>query len=260
MGILHIEFPVYFSMLTNPLETITNPVKLAEASPELVKAVQQRLNVAVDGIPGPITMDAFRRFKQQCFLSDPDWLGPTTARKLLKTSILVTQDQATAIFGRSPSVEQMADLNSCLVRFEINTPARIRAFCSQIAHETAGLKFLKELASGDAYELRKDLGNLKPGWGRLYKGGGALQTTGRYNYERLCKETGDPKVLELGASYVASYYPFTSAAVWWRDNSMNSLCDRGASVEQITRRVNGGKNGLSDRIMYYNRACQVIKG
>lgn len=73
-------------MPANPLETLTSPIKLVEATPELVKAVQQLLGVAADGIPGPKTLEAFRRFKQQYFLSDPDWLGSTTAKKLLELS------------------------------------------------------------------------------------------------------------------------------------------------------------------------------
>ena len=175
-----------------------------------------------------------------------------------KPTELITGSQAAAIFSRMPSPKQLADLNSCLVRFDINTPARIRAFTSQAAHETCGLRYLRELASGEAYEGRRDLGNIKPGWGRLYRGGGVLQTTGRYNYEKLFKEVGDPKILELGADYVAEYYPFTSGGVWWRDNQMNALVDSGATVEQITKRVNGGQNGILDRKRYYAIACKVI--
>ncbi|CDM94098.1 putative chitinase (fragment) [Limnospira indica PCC 8005] len=49
-----------------------------------------------------------------------------------------------------------------------------------------------------------------------------------------------------GCDYMAEHYPFTSAGFWWHNNRMNELCDRGATVEEITLRVNGGYNGLED--------------
>jgi predicted chitinase len=62
-----------------------------------------------------------------------------------------------------------------------------------------------------------------------------------------------------GCDYVASKYPFCSAGYWWNLNDMNTLCDRpDVNVEKVTRRVNGGVNGLKDRIEYYKKACEVI--
>ena len=61
-----------------------------------------------------------------------------------------------------------------------------------------------------------------------------------------------------GVDYVAAEYPFTSAGVWWEMNYMNDLIDGGATVEQVTRRVNGGYNGLEDRKHYYLRCTEVI--
>jgi len=114
------------------------------------------------------------------------------------------------------------------------------------------------LASGEDYEGRDDLGNTQPGDGPKYKGAGYLQTTGRHNYQRLADYLGDPKVME-GVDYVSSTYPFTAAGFWWNDNSMNALIDKGASVIDITKRVNGGTNGLEDRQNYYNKTLEVIK-
>ena len=68
---------------------------------------------------------------------------------------------------------------------------------------------------------------------------------------------GDPRIME-GVDYVADTYPFTSAGFWWHNNRMNDLCDSGATVTQVTRRVNGGYNGLDDRKMYYARCETVI--
>lgn len=155
--------------------------------------------------------------------------------------------------------DELKDLNRCLAKFQINTPQRIRHFMAQIAHESGGLKWLKELASGDDYEGRKDLGNIYPGDGRKYKGAGAIQLTGRANYQALSAYLSDADVMK-GVDYVADVYPFTSAGFWWHNNAMNSLCDRpDVTVEAVTLRVNGGTKGLADRIKYYSKACEVIK-
>lgn len=174
---------------------------------------------------------------------------------------LVSPDQATAIFGRTPTKTQIDDLNSCLSLFSINTPSRIRHFLAQVAHESGALRWMLELASGDAYEGRPDLGNLQTGDGPRFKGAGALQITGRYNYQRLSDFLKDKDVM-LGAEYVAVKYPFTSAGFWWHTNAINSFVDNGASCRQISAKVNGKDpaNGLADREEYYRKAVGVIGG
>jgi len=172
---------------------------------------------------------------------------------------LVTLAQAAAVFTRSPSASQLADLNACLTRFNINTPARIRHFLAQVAHESGGLRWMLELASGDAYEGRQDLGNTRAGDGRRFKGAGAIQLTGRYNYQRFADYIKDPDVMD-GAAYVSVRYPFTSAGFWWHLNAINAFVDQGASCRQVSVKVNGRDpaNGLADREAYFARAVAVI--
>ena len=172
---------------------------------------------------------------------------------------LVTMAQAAAVFTRSPSASQLADLNSCLRRFAINTPARIRHFLAQVGHESGGLRWMLELASGDAYEGRQDLGNTRAGDGRRFKGAGAIQLTGRYNYQRFADYIKDPDVMD-GASYVSIRYPFTSAGFWWHLNAINAFVDQGASCRQVSAKVNGRDpaNGLADRETYFARAVAAI--
>jgi len=174
-----------------------------------------------------------------------------------KPKQLITMQQANAIFGKAPLVKQFWDLNACLNRFEINTNLRLKHFLAQIAHESGGLRWMQELATGDAYEWRRDLGNVKPGDGRKYKGAGAIQLTGRANYKAFADFMNDQKIMQ-GSEFVAAEYPFTSAGFWWMDSGMNALVDSGANVEAVTLRVNGGRNGLSDRIAYYQKATQVL--
>lgn len=172
---------------------------------------------------------------------------------------LVSIHQAAAVFGRMPSKAQVDDLNACLRRFSINTPPRIRHFLAQVAHESGGLRWMMELASGDAYEGRKDLGNTQAGDGPKFKGAGALQLTGRYNYQRLSDFLGDGDVM-LGCQYVANTYPFTSAGFWWHLNAINSFVDNGASCRQVSAKVNGRDpaNNLDEREAYFQKATQAI--
>ena len=167
----------------------------------------------------------------------------------------LTKVQADAIYGNELYDKEYTDLISCLNRYDITTKQRMRHFLSQTAHESGGLKWLKELDSGHYLEWRTDLGNTQPGDGPKFKGAGVLQLTGRANYQKLANAVNDPKVMEIGCPYVAENYPMTSAGVWWQANDMNALCDRpDVTVRDVTLRVNGGTNGLSDRIHYYEKA------
>jgi predicted chitinase len=174
-------------------------------------------------------------------------------------TLSIAKHQAASIFGNTIRDRELKDLNSCLERFEINTPARIRHFMSQIAHESGGLKWMKELASGAAYEGRRDLGNTQPDDGKRYKGAGCLQLTGRANYQALANYIQDARVME-GCDYVAQTYPFTSGGFWWHNNKINTLVDSGASCREISAKVNGRDpaKGLAERERYYAKACQVI--
>lgn len=177
------------------------------------------------------------------------WVG-------LQTEI-VTRIQAETIFGNKIFDNELEDLNRCLSEFKINKRDRIRHFMAQIAHESGGLRWLKELADGWAYEGRVDLGNTHPGDGPRYKGAGAIQLTGRDNYQRFANYMDDPRIME-GCNYVAERYPMSSAGFFWHVNKLNELVDSGADIYAITRRINGGENGINDRIQYFQKACRVI--
>jgi predicted chitinase len=172
---------------------------------------------------------------------------------------LVSMAQAAAVFTKAPSASQLADLNACLARFNINTPVRIQHFLAQVGHESGGLKWMLELASGDAYEGRKDLGNTQQGDGPRFKGAGAIQLTGRFNYQKFADYIKDPDVMD-GAAYVASRYPFSSAGFWWHQNAINAFADQGANCRQVSAKVNGRDpaNGLADREAYFARATAAI--
>ena len=195
---------------------------------------------------------------------DSDWMeiyrGAATDEEEAPGAQLVSKKQLAAIWhcGTNQIEDtEIDEMNACLRKYDITTPQRISHFLSQTAHESGGGRYKKELASGAAYEFRDDLGNDEVGDGPKYKGAGYLQTTGKFNYQRLSDYLGDPRVME-GVDYVAENYPFTAAGFWWMDNKMNELIDGGANVVGVTRRVNGGTNGLADRQQYYEICLGVL--
>lgn len=148
-------------------------------------------------------------------------------------------------------------LNATLDEFEINTPQRIRMFLAQIGHESGQLRYVRELASGAAYEGRKDLGNTSPGDGVRYKGRGLIQITGRSNYGLVSLALGLP-LLEKPELLEEDQNACRSAGWFWYKSNLNSLADMGL-FREITKRINGGYNGYADRYKLYQRALEVIQ-
>jgi putative chitinase len=147
-------------------------------------------------------------------------------------------------------------LSRAMAEFDINTPSRQAAFVAQVGHESGQLRYVRELASGTAYEGRKDLGNTQPGDGVRYKGRGLIQVTGRANYAACGKALGldliaHPELLEDPVNACRS------AAWFWKTHGLNELADVGDQA-RITRRINGGTNGLADRLALFEVAEQVI--
>ena len=206
----------------------------------------------------------FNSLPKELLEDEADWVVEyRTPDKVDQTgdgTILVTKSALAHIWECSESLiedVEVKELNECLCYFDITTSARIKHFLSQTAHESGGGKWKKELSDGWYLEGRSDIGNTEPGDGPKYKGAGYIQLTGRANYQYFCDWKGDSRIME-GVDYVAETYPFTSAGFWWQNNNMNDLCDGGASVEMVTKRVNGGYNGLSDRQHYYSLCCDVL--
>jgi putative chitinase len=166
--------------------------------------------------------------------------------------MIITSLQLQRFGWRNVNEAMLQDLNDTLDKFDINTPARIAHFISQCGHESGLGLYTRELASGKAYEGRMDLGNTQPGDGPRYRGAGYIQLTGRENYQAFADYIGDKTVMQ-GVDYVANKYPWSSAGFWWDKNGMNGFVDSGATVEQVTLRVNGGYNGLEDRKELYSR-------
>lgn len=153
-----------------------------------------------------------------------------------------------------------------LVRAECNTVDRVAMFCAQIGHESAGLRYMEEIADGSAYEGRSDLGNVYPGDGKRFKGRGPIQVTGRYNYTNLSqwafqnKYTNSPTLFVEKPQLLSEIrYGFLGAVWYWTtQRPMNKLADA-RDIVGATRAVNGGTNGLIDRKNRYYHALTLYK-
>lgn len=169
-----------------------------------------------------------------------------------------TLEQLQAIMpnGKARITNFLDALNETVEKYDLDTPPRLQIFIAQLAHESGELRYVKELASGQAYEGRRDLGNVQVGDGVKYKGRGLIQITGRTNYKALSDAFGvdfvtSPELLEQPK------YAALSAGWFWNSRSLNKYADVGDFL-MITKRINGGTNGLADRQMYWERAKKAI--
>lgn len=194
---------------------------------------------AAEGVEGPAKVGDGESFSQQ---------GLSSAQ-LRRVMPHLSAEKADAM---------LPHLNRAMKEFHIDTPQRASAFLAQLAHESGELKYFEELASGSAYEGRRDLGNTHSGDGVRFKGRGPIQLTGRANYEAAGKALG----LDLVNNPELASRPdigFRVAGWFWSSRHLNSLADKG-EFDQITRRVNGGFNGKASRDSYYASARAALGG
>jgi len=160
---------------------------------------------------------------------------------------------ALVVAGVSPSIatKEAPLAQAAMVEFSITSQARAEMFLAQILHESGSLQFFEEIASGAAYEDRKDLGNTHEGDGKRYKGRGPIQLTGRANYRWAAGKLGLDleQHPELAARHEIGW---RIAGLYWKSRGLNELADRGDFLA-ITKRINGGTNGLQDRQHYLGR-------
>ncbi|APC15656.1 lysozyme [Pseudomonas frederiksbergensis] len=157
-------------------------------------------------------------------------------------------------------------LNTAMTHHNINTPKRIAAFLAQVGHESGQLRYVRELGN-DQYLSKYDTGALAirlgntpeaDGDGQLYRGRGLIQITGRDNYRRCSLALfGDERLLSLPELLEQPQWAAESAAWFWELNGLNELADRG-QFNSITRRINGGLNGLEERLQLWARARAVL--
>lgn len=146
------------------------------------------------------------------------------------------------------------ELVRAMRKYGIGTTNLERAhFIAQCDHESGGFIYKEELASGAAYEGRADLGNVQSGDGRRYKGRGYIQLTGRANYRKYGPVAGAD--FEGNPTIVASEYFADTACMFWKTNKLGKRCtdDTTTTIKVVTKKINGGFNGLDDRIRKFTK-------
>src|SRR5471032_2875959 len=160
----------------------------------------------------------------------------------------------------------LSALNTAMSRFQIGQPKRIAAFLAQVGHESGELRYVRELGS-DQYLSKYDTGPLAirlgntpdaDGDGQLYRGRGLIQITGRSNYLQCSLGLfGDERLLQQPELLEQPQWAAESAAWFWEQQGLNALADAD-QFNSITRKINGGLNGLEDRLQIWARARAVL--
>lgn len=193
----------------------------------------------------------------------PDPISP-------KAPTLITLDQLRRGMGITRERADYWDdwLNEAMSLYGINTKPRIAAFLAQVGHESGRLRYVQEIygptPAQRRYEGRKDLGNIYPGDGKRFIGHGLIQTTGRYNHRRVTQRLrarfptlgvpdfeAEPKLLTLPR------WAALSAADYWDMIGGNQMADAG-QFKTLTKKINGGYNGLADRQKLWAQFRQVL--
>lgn len=180
--------------------------------------------------------------------------------------LTVVQLQQILPNARSQAGVFISALDSAMAHCNINNPKRMAAFLAQVGHESGQLQYVRELGSGqylskyDTGALAIRLGNTPEpdGDGQRYRGRGLIQITGRDNYRRCSLGLfGDERLLSSPELLEQPRWAAESAAWFWEQNGLNELADRD-QFNSITRRINGGLNGLQDRLQLWARARAVL--
>ena len=173
-----------------------------------------------------------------------------------------------------------------VIKYKINTPLRLAHFLAQCHHESNGFRVVEEnlnyraagllrvfpkyfdlqtaeeyahnkvAIASRVYANRMGNGNEASQEGWLYRGRGYIQLTGKNNYAAFNDQL--PEDIIKNPDLVATQYPMLSAAWFWDHNKINAVIDNDASVYDVTRKVNGGLNGIEDRMQLFEHYSDIL--
>jgi len=257
-----------------------------------VKKLQTRLGLGADGDFGPATEAAVIKFQKENGLTPDGVVGNGTWNKLFEVTTSNTEHpilDLSKLKGHVPD-KVYEELPSTCAAFNITTPLRLAHFLSQCAHESGNFRAVSENLNYSADGLKKIFGKYFPGdlansyarnpekiasrvygdrmgngsestkEGWMFRGRGYIQLTGKSNYTKFGQFIGED--ITSNPDLVATKYPLASAAFFFNKNNLWATCDLGSSddvVKQVTKRVNGGYNGLDDRIKHFKEYWNLLK-
>lgn len=226
---------------------------------------QRRNGLDSDGKAGKDTIEKARElgFEDESPVNPTDPPAPVVG----DGSSLVTDDVLKQVMPNLRSDRRarfLPFLTAAMAEFSIDNPLRAAAFLAQVAHESGQFRFMEEIWGPTPAQVRyeppgkkaRDLGNDQTGDGKRFKGRGPIQITGRANYKHFGEKLGvdivsDPPLAATDA------VAFRVAGCFWKQKGLNELADK-QDFREITRRINGGFNGLADRKQFYERAKLVL--
>lgn len=256
----------------------------------LVKQLQEKLGITADGNFGPMTEKSLKSWQTKNGLVADGIAGPTTLSRLGITIPTVEKEtlKLENLKGHIPD-SVIAEISSIGEKFGIITNLRLAHFLAQCSTESGNFKLVYEnlnysksglmkvfgkyfpnnLAESYAHQPEKiasrvygnRLGNgdeaSKEGW--KYRGAGYIQLTGKENFRKFGEFLGVDLV--SNPELVGTKYPLTSAAYFFNSNNLWSICDQGKGedvVTEVSRRVNGGFNGLDHRKQEFKRFEKLL--
>ncbi len=201
---------------------------------------------------------------------------------------LITPKQLKGIVPGVKRAKTITDaINEICPKYDIDTSERVAMFIAQCAHESSSFNVFEEnlnysrsallkvfgsrhftpeqadqyarkpeMIANRVYRDRMDNGPESSGDGWRFRGAGAIQLTGKYNHSSFAKYVG--MRLNESVEYVKRLPGAIEAACWfWKENGLNKFSDR-KDVRGATKRINGGYNGLDDRVSYYRKAESIL--
>lgn len=220
-----------------------------------------------DGAYGQKTLNAIMAFQRSAQgEGEPSGkiepTGPTLASLCESMPSVIDNSWLGLLFMRAAAAdvaEFSERITKVMANRQIDSPLRQAHFLAQIGHESGELRFRAEIASGEAYQGRADLGNLQPGDGRRYKGRGLIQLTGRANYGEYGRAIGREADLLAQPELVQTDTELcVDVAGWfWAKRGLNRFADAD-DLTTVTQRINGGINGLDDRRRLLKRSKALL--
>ena len=264
---------------------------------EDVKKLQTKLGQSVDGSFGPATEKAVKKWQTDNGLTSDGIVGEGTWSKMFNSKQLITEPSVVkssgnlkieTLKGHIPDAV-ISQIPDTAAKFGLNTPLRLSHFLAQCSHESNGFKAVRENLNYSAEGLKKIFpkyfpGNLAESYmknpekiaskvygnrmgngdesskdGFKFRGAGFIQLTGKNNYVQFSKYIGEDCV--NNPDLVANKYPLSSAAFFFEINKLWSICDKGSddkTIIELTKRINGGVIGLSDRIKEFKKFYKLL--
>jgi len=264
---------------------------------EDVKKLQTKLGTNPDGSFGPVTEKLVKAWQKENGLTQDGIVGDTTWGKMglnenlnkPTTTPANSKFKLEALKGHIPD-SVIAQIPDAAIKFNITTSLRLAHFLAQCSHESGGFKVayenlnysskgLKgvfgkyfpgnladeyarkpEKIANRVYASRMGNGNEASGDGFKFRGKGYIQLTGKDNHALFNKFVDDDII--KNPDLVATKYPLASAGWFFDHNNLWKTCDLGSNedtVKSVTKRVNGGYNGLDDRIAHFKEFYTLLK-